>query len=170
MPNPIAGSQPLFGCPRLLIQYIYSYPSYLEAASSIRNLRTRHAVVSRDPPNIVHFDIKLFLWILWHLIPFACTCNTQTLRTVLILSCSQSAWKSDVISSYCIGFEVVTAVFVKITIFWLCLLAAFKLISCSVYYSTLKIEAICFWNLRRVKEKAISKLKHFGSHTWPLHT
>jgi hypothetical protein len=28
------------GCP----QYIRSYPPYLEAASSIRNLRTRHAV------------------------------------------------------------------------------------------------------------------------------
>jgi hypothetical protein len=27
----------LVGCPRLLIQYIRSYPSYLEAVSSIRN-------------------------------------------------------------------------------------------------------------------------------------
>ncbi|KAJ4452211.1 hypothetical protein ANN_03729 [Periplaneta americana] len=44
-PNPQAGGPPLIGCPRLLIQYIRSYPPYLEAVSSIRNLRTRHAVV-----------------------------------------------------------------------------------------------------------------------------
>jgi hypothetical protein len=30
----------------LLIQHIRSYPPYLEAVSSIRNLRTRHAVVT----------------------------------------------------------------------------------------------------------------------------
>jgi hypothetical protein len=35
-------------CPRLLIQFIRSYPPYLEAVS-IRNLRTRHAAVIRDP-------------------------------------------------------------------------------------------------------------------------
>jgi hypothetical protein len=35
-----------------LFQYIRSYPPYLEVVSSIRNLRTRHAVVIRDPPNI----------------------------------------------------------------------------------------------------------------------
>jgi hypothetical protein len=48
-----AGGPPLVGCPRLLIQYIRSYPPYLEGISSIRNLRTRHAVVTRDPPNMV---------------------------------------------------------------------------------------------------------------------
>jgi hypothetical protein len=46
-PNPQAGWSPLVGCPELLIQYIRSYPPYLEAVSSIRNLRTRHAVVTR---------------------------------------------------------------------------------------------------------------------------
>jgi hypothetical protein len=51
--TPQAGGPPLVGCPRLLIQYIRSYPPYLEAVSSIRNLRTRHAVVTRDPPNMV---------------------------------------------------------------------------------------------------------------------
>jgi hypothetical protein len=39
-----AGEPPLVGCPRLLIQYIRSYPPYLEV------LRTRHAVVARDRP------------------------------------------------------------------------------------------------------------------------
>jgi hypothetical protein len=53
MPNPQAGGLPLVGFPRLLIQYICSYPPYLEAVSSIRNLRTRNAVVTRDPPNMV---------------------------------------------------------------------------------------------------------------------
>jgi hypothetical protein len=36
-------------CPRLLIQRIRSYPPYLVAFSSIRNLRTRHAVATVDP-------------------------------------------------------------------------------------------------------------------------
>jgi hypothetical protein len=36
----------------MLIQYIRSYPPYLEAVSSLRKLRTRHAVVRRDPPNM----------------------------------------------------------------------------------------------------------------------
>jgi hypothetical protein len=40
---------PLVVCPKLLIHYIRSYPPYLEAVSSVRNLRTRHAVVTRDP-------------------------------------------------------------------------------------------------------------------------
>jgi hypothetical protein len=36
----------------LLIQYIRSYPPYIEAVSSIRNPRTRHAVVTRNPVNM----------------------------------------------------------------------------------------------------------------------
>jgi hypothetical protein len=46
-PNPQAGVPPFVGCLRLLIQYIHSCPPYLEAVSSIRNPRTRHAVVIR---------------------------------------------------------------------------------------------------------------------------
>jgi hypothetical protein len=57
MPSSQAGGEPFVGCPRLLIQYICSYPPYLEAFSSIHNLRTRHAVVTRDPPNIGICDI-----------------------------------------------------------------------------------------------------------------
>jgi hypothetical protein len=49
--NSQAGGPPLVDCPRLLIHYIRSCPPYLEAVSSIRNLRTRHAVVTRDPSN-----------------------------------------------------------------------------------------------------------------------
>jgi hypothetical protein len=44
-PNPEAEEPPLFDCPRLLIQYIRSCPPYLEADSSIRNLKTGHVVV-----------------------------------------------------------------------------------------------------------------------------
>jgi hypothetical protein len=51
-PNPQAGGPSPVGCPRLLIQYIRCYPPYLEAVSSIRNLRTRHAVVTRNPLNM----------------------------------------------------------------------------------------------------------------------
>jgi hypothetical protein len=63
-PNPQAGGPSLVGCPRLLIQYIRSYPQYLETVSSIRNLRTRHAVVTRDPPNM---DL-LVLILIFHLL------------------------------------------------------------------------------------------------------
>jgi hypothetical protein len=45
--NPQTGGPLLLGCPLLLIQYILSYSPYLEAVSSIRDLRTRHAVVTR---------------------------------------------------------------------------------------------------------------------------
>jgi hypothetical protein len=47
------GGLPPVGCLRLLIQYIRSYPPYLEAFSSISNLRMRHAIVTRDPPKMV---------------------------------------------------------------------------------------------------------------------
>jgi hypothetical protein len=57
-PNPQARGPPLVGCPRLLIQYIRSYPPHLETISSVRNLRTRHAVVTRDPPNMVSNLLK----------------------------------------------------------------------------------------------------------------
>jgi hypothetical protein len=52
MPNTPSRRTPLVGRPRLLIQYIRSYPQYPEAVSSIRNLRTRHVVVTRDRLNI----------------------------------------------------------------------------------------------------------------------
>jgi hypothetical protein len=52
--NPQAGGPPTVGCPRLLIQYIRSYPPYLEAVSSVRNPRTRHAVVTVDSLNTVN--------------------------------------------------------------------------------------------------------------------
>jgi hypothetical protein len=51
-PNNQAGGPPFVGCPRLLILYVCSYPIYLEAVSSICNLRTRHVVVTKDPPNL----------------------------------------------------------------------------------------------------------------------
>jgi hypothetical protein len=44
-PTPQAGEPPLSSCPRLLIQYISSYLPYLETVTSIRDLKTRHAVV-----------------------------------------------------------------------------------------------------------------------------
>jgi hypothetical protein len=47
--NPQARRIALVGCPRLLIQYIRSYPPYLEVVSSIRTL---HAVVKSDPLNV----------------------------------------------------------------------------------------------------------------------
>jgi hypothetical protein len=48
-PNSQAKGSPPIGCPGLLIQCIRSYPSYLEVISSIRSLRTRHAVVTVRP-------------------------------------------------------------------------------------------------------------------------
>jgi hypothetical protein len=55
-PNPQAGGPPLVSCPRLFIQNIRSWPPILEGVSSIRNLRTRHAVVTRDPPHMDYFN------------------------------------------------------------------------------------------------------------------
>jgi hypothetical protein len=59
MLNPQAGGPPIVGCPWLLMQYIRSYPPYLEAVSSICNLRTRHSVVSRDPPNMGPGSVRI---------------------------------------------------------------------------------------------------------------
>jgi hypothetical protein len=42
-------------------QYICSYPPYLEVISSIRNLRMRHAVVTRDPSNMDIFTGNIYL-------------------------------------------------------------------------------------------------------------
>jgi hypothetical protein len=77
MPNPQAGGPPLVGCPLLLIQYICSYPPYMEAVSSIRNLSTRHAVVTRDPPNmeqqvfmLQYFKAEFLTFVLYNIIYF----------------------------------------------------------------------------------------------------
>jgi hypothetical protein len=75
-PRPTAqvGGPLLVGCPRLLIEYIRSYPPYLEVVSSIRNLRTRPAVVTRDPPSLTPAGYPLGsrlagppeqVWMLW---------------------------------------------------------------------------------------------------------
>jgi len=45
-PNLKATGPPLVDCPRLFIQCTRSYPPYLEAVSSIHNLRTRHTLMS----------------------------------------------------------------------------------------------------------------------------
>jgi hypothetical protein len=50
--KPHAGGPSLVGCASLLIQYICSYSPYLEAISSISNLETLHAMVTRDPLNM----------------------------------------------------------------------------------------------------------------------
>jgi hypothetical protein len=50
-PNLQVGGPPLVGCPRMLFQYIRSYPPYLEAISMC-NLRMCHAEVTRGPLNI----------------------------------------------------------------------------------------------------------------------
>jgi hypothetical protein len=46
------GGPPFVGCPRQLIQYIHSYSPYLEAISSICNLRMNHALVTGDHLNM----------------------------------------------------------------------------------------------------------------------
>jgi hypothetical protein len=57
--NPQAVGPPLVSCPWLLIPYIRSYPPYLEAISSNQNRRKRHAVVTRDPPNIAQYRSRI---------------------------------------------------------------------------------------------------------------
>jgi hypothetical protein len=46
--TPHAGGATIVGCPLLLIQYICSYPPYLQAVASIPSLRTPHAMVKRQ--------------------------------------------------------------------------------------------------------------------------
>jgi hypothetical protein len=58
MPNPQSGGSTFVGCLRLLIQYIHSFSPYLKGVSCIRSLRTRHAVVTRDPPNMIFATYK----------------------------------------------------------------------------------------------------------------
>jgi hypothetical protein len=43
---------PLVDCPWLLMKYICSYPQYMDAVYSIHNLRTHHAMVTGNPPNM----------------------------------------------------------------------------------------------------------------------
>jgi hypothetical protein len=66
MPNPLARGPYVDVCSRLLIQYIRSYPPYLETVSSIRNLRSRLAVVTRDPANLCVFvSICIYVYCLY---------------------------------------------------------------------------------------------------------
>jgi hypothetical protein len=53
---PHAGGPPPVGCLPLLIQYIRSYPPYLEAVSFIRNLRMSHAA------HAAKIHLTLSLW------------------------------------------------------------------------------------------------------------
>jgi hypothetical protein len=72
IPKPKARGRPLVGSLRLPIQYIRRYPPYLEAVSSIRNLRTTHAVVTRDTLSIrkIQFECVSLLSLLL-------TCNLR---------------------------------------------------------------------------------------------
>jgi hypothetical protein len=57
MPNHQAGGRSLVGCQRMLFQYFHSYLTYLETVVFIRNLRTRHALATRNPPNMAYTAI-----------------------------------------------------------------------------------------------------------------
>jgi hypothetical protein len=52
-PTPQTGGPPLVGCPRLRIQYIRSYPPYLEAVSSIRRLRLKSMETINIPNSLI---------------------------------------------------------------------------------------------------------------------
>jgi hypothetical protein len=49
--QPASGGAPLVVCPRLFIQYIPTYPTYLETVSFTRKLKSRHALVTKEPLN-----------------------------------------------------------------------------------------------------------------------
>jgi hypothetical protein len=57
-PTPKLQDTDLVDCPRLLIKYIHNYPPYMEAVFSIRNLRTRHAHVTRGTLNMAKTVIR----------------------------------------------------------------------------------------------------------------
>jgi hypothetical protein len=56
--NPQTGGPFLVGCPQLLIQYICSYPPYVEAIPYIHNLM-HHAMVTRGPFNMEGTNCKV---------------------------------------------------------------------------------------------------------------
>jgi hypothetical protein len=68
MPNPKAGEPPR-GYLQLFIHCIRSNSPQLGAASSLSKLRTRHAIMKRDPPNM---DMKLYCCIFYIALSF-CT-------------------------------------------------------------------------------------------------
>jgi len=45
------------GCPQQFIQYICSYPTYMEAICSIHNPSTHNAMVTRDPINVAQVHL-----------------------------------------------------------------------------------------------------------------
>lgn len=47
-----------YWCPQLLMQYIHSYPPYLQADSSIHNLRVCHATVTTELFNMVSHRLQ----------------------------------------------------------------------------------------------------------------
>jgi hypothetical protein len=78
-PNPAAGGPHLVGSPR----YILSCPAYLEAISSILSLRTRHAVVTRDPLSVDicnHRQIICFLFTFIFLLIIFHACRRRVYR------------------------------------------------------------------------------------------
>jgi hypothetical protein len=78
--NPKLGEQPLVSYLRLLIPYIRSYTLHLETVSSIRNPRTRDAVVTRDPLNM---DI-----------PYINIPNVSFVKLIPVtLGCSSGHWR-----------------------------------------------------------------------------
>jgi hypothetical protein len=60
--TPKLEDHPLSAVPRLLIQYIHSFPPYLEAVSSIRNPRTCHAVVTVDSLNMIPSAVRFQIY------------------------------------------------------------------------------------------------------------
>jgi hypothetical protein len=61
-------------CPRLLIRYIRRYPLYMEAVSSIRKLRTRHTVVTKD---LTGNSSARFLYVVHALLTLDLTASTE---------------------------------------------------------------------------------------------
>jgi hypothetical protein len=105
MPNPQAVGPPFVGCLRLLFQYIWSYLTYMEAFSSIHNLRMCHAMVIRAPPNMVvrnfHFQICNFLKLWPPKLVFDVFQNTEIYY--LCMLCTETN------SSFCHNLSVSTA-------------------------------------------------------------
>jgi hypothetical protein len=60
MPNPKTGQRgpPLVCCPLMLTQCIHSYSPHLEIIFTIFNMRTHHAVVTRDILNVPFLDMR----------------------------------------------------------------------------------------------------------------
>jgi len=122
LPNPQAEASSCIICPQLLIHYIHSHPSYLEAVSSVCNLRMCHAVVTRDPLNISENVSGLCMLLVWNPPGFDHLClllghllwNVEAVDVGTTAVTYRVCWSKETCyaSLYCKCYKYITLIFI----------------------------------------------------------